>query len=67
MVKWGMQTELLILAWQEPLVSVDEAITMLSTAEKYLQEPSVGADTRLLLAIVHRLARTVIDNDCEQK
>ena len=53
-------TELLDLAWQEPLVSVDEAATILATAEKYLQDPFIDKNSGLLLAIIHRLARTII-------
>ena len=55
-----IMTELLDLAWQEPLVSVDEAATILATAEKYLQDPFIDKNSGLLLAIIHRLARTII-------
>ena len=58
-----METGLLNMAWQEPLVDVGEAITMLSTAEKYLQDPLVNRSSWLLFAVIHRLARTVLDNE----
>ena len=55
-----MKTELLNLAWEEPLVDAAEAATILATAEKFLGEPFLEKNSGLLLAIIHRLARTVM-------
>jgi len=62
-----MQAELLNMAREEPLVDAAEAAEILATAERFMQLPSTNKDDGLLLAIIHRLARTVIDNNREQK
>ena len=55
-----MQAELLNMAREEPLVDAAEAAEILATAERFMQLPSTNKDDGMLLAVIHRLARTVM-------
>jgi len=48
------------MAREEPLVDAAEAAEILASAERFMQLPSTNKDDGLLLAIIHRLARTII-------
>ena len=53
------------MAREEPLVDAAEAAEILASAERFMQLPSTNKDDGILLAVIHRLARTVIAKEKE--
>lgn len=59
------KTKLVDIAREEPLVDAAEAAEILASAERFMQLPSTNKDDGILLAVIHRLARTVIAKEKE--